>query len=112
LDGTTIYTLRPCKWVGQDSFETAWSASVMPDGQHLTPQAELLANARLIAAAPELVEALEAQERATTYAAELAELSADGTRLTEQHMAKGRELINIAKELRRSALSRIRGDAA
>ena len=56
--GLTIYTLRPCKWLGADSVENAWSALVMPDGQHKTPEQELEANARLIAAAPELVEAL------------------------------------------------------
>jgi hypothetical protein len=58
-DNLTIYTLRPCKWLGHDSMENAWTAYVMPNGQHKIPLKELEANARLIAAAPELLEALE-----------------------------------------------------
>ena len=69
------------------------------------------ADLRLILSANrEMREALEAQELASQYAADLARLSEDGTRLTESHMAHGRDLITKAKELRRAALTTQRGD--
>lgn len=68
-------------------------------------------HARLIAAAPDMLEALEAQESASEYAAQLSRLSEDGTRLTESHMARGRDLISTAKELRRAAIAKATGEA-
>ena len=55
----------------------------------------------------ELVKALQAQQRATDYAGDLAALSQDGTRLTEQHMQRGRDLINEARSLRAIALAKV-----
>lgn len=58
--GLTIYTLRPrTQNPNATSFETVWSALVQPDGQHRTAPEELEANACLIEAAPDLLEALE-----------------------------------------------------
>ena len=66
-------------------------------------------NARRIAAAPDMLAALEAQKQASDYAADLAALSNDGTRLTESHLARGRDLIASAKELRAAAIAKATG---
>lgn len=116
-DGTPGgHTPGPWTWVEGERLShdaegwQVWSvapAIVAECGEPVVEDAEGIApaNARLIAAAPCLLEALKAQERATAYAADLASLSEDGTRLTESHMARGRELISAAKELRRAAIS-------
>lgn len=83
------------------------------DGSWLTiSDAVHEANARLIAAAPDLLAALLLQNDATEYAAQLSALALDGTRLTEQHMAKGRSLIEKAKEARHDAIARATGASA
>ena len=59
-----------------------------------------------------LLRALEAQEAAAQYAADLAALEADGTKTTVQHYAKGRALALEAKDLRRAALVALVGEGA
>lgn len=81
IQGTTVYTL--CNG------ENAWQAQVSQDGKHKTPVEEVQANANLIAAAPELLEALETLLEASRSSAGPEE------KLNAQKLAKG--VINKAK---------------
>ena len=71
---------------------------------------ETLANARLIAAAPDLLAACEAQALADAIAAEWDALSNDAVRLNGSHIERGNALISVAKELRRAAIAKATGN--
>jgi hypothetical protein len=60
VDGATVYALQDCVWLGLPTKENRFSANV----QGKAPEEELIANAHLIAAAPDMYEALEDLSRA------------------------------------------------
>jgi hypothetical protein len=68
-----------------------------------------LANAHLIAAAPDMLEALKAYEEARHYAADLMLLAADGTRITDAHDAKCRNLWKRARTMIKAAIAKAEG---
>jgi len=55
VDGATVYALQDCVWLGLPTKENRFSANV----QGKAPEEELIANAHLIAAAPDMYEALD-----------------------------------------------------
>ena len=57
--GATIFALRDSVWLGKPSLENRWQAQVTGDGKHITPSEEVLAVARMMWAAPDLLAALE-----------------------------------------------------
>ena len=58
--GATIFALRDSVWLGKPSLENRWQAQVTGDGKHITPSEEVLAVARMMWAAPDLLSALKA----------------------------------------------------
>ena len=56
--GATIFAVRDCVWLGKPSLENRWQAQVTGDGKHITHSEEVLAVARMMWAAPDLLAAL------------------------------------------------------
>ena len=56
--GATIFALRDSVWHGKPSLANRWQAQVTGDGIYITPSEEVLAVARMMWAAPDLLAAL------------------------------------------------------
>lgn len=57
VDGTSVYGLQDCSWQGKPDKKNRFFLKVYSGGRDTASEEELEANARLIASAPELLEA-------------------------------------------------------